>query len=210
MLKSSNGEILNGANYITFNNLLFHFTKFQSALKILTSNTLLFGTFDGMNDIAESCREVYCDSKDVEEELSRYKSISFTYDKINKRPFEIDSLWGYYAEKGNGVCIAFDKSIILREFSKLQCFHRRGRISYIRNFTNALFLEAKNKEDVVKEIKTKYKDIFFTKSKDWNKENEYRLLIKGKSNREEFLSLKDSIKAIIICMPLHNNITETC
>lgn len=58
MLKSSNGEILNGANYITFNNLLFHFTKFQSALKILTSNTLLFGTFDGMNDIAESCRGI--------------------------------------------------------------------------------------------------------------------------------------------------------
>lgn len=207
----NNEEILNGVNYITFNNsMLFHFTKYQSALNILASNNLLFGSFEGMNDIAESCREVYCDSKYAEEELRRYKSISFTYDKSNKRPFEIDSLWGYYAEKGNGVCIAFDKSIILRKFRKLRCFHRRGRISYIRNFTNALFLEAKSKEDVVKEIEMKYKDIFFTKSQDWNKANEYRLLIKSESNGKECLDLKDSIKAVIICMPLQHNITETC
>ena len=35
-------------------NHLFHYTKFESALKILISGTLKFGDFKNMNDIAEA------------------------------------------------------------------------------------------------------------------------------------------------------------
>lgn len=195
-------------NYMTYNgSLLFHYTKFESALKIITTKKLLFGDFSKMNDIAESCREVF--NELAEGELKKYKSLSFTFDKRDKRAFEIDSLWGYYAEKGNGACLVFDKKSIIKEFNRFNVFHRRGIINYIRNYTNALFLNAKTKSEAVKEIETKYKDIFFTKSLDWSKENEYRLLVKSEDFSSLYLNIKDSLVAVIICLPLQNNVKET-
>lgn len=195
-------------NYMTYNgNLLFHYTRFESALKIITTKKLLFGDFSKMNDIAESCREVF--NELAEGELRKYKSLSFTFDKRDKRAFEIDSLWGYYAEKGNGACLVFDKRSIIKEFNRFNVFHRRGKINYLRNFTNALFLSAKTKSEAVKEIESKYKDIFFTKSLDWAKENEYRLLVKSEDFPSSYLSIEDALVAVIICLPLQNEVKET-
>lgn len=195
-------------NYMTYNgNLLFHYTKFESALKIITTKRLLFGDFSRMNDISESCREVY--NELAEDELIKYHSLSFTIDKKDKRAFEIDSLWGYYAEKGNGVCLAFDKQKIIKEFNNINSFHRRGRIHYLRYFTNAIFLNAKKKNEVVKEIEAKYEDIFFTKSSDWIKEDEYRLLAKNENSSPLYLNIKDALVAVILCLPLHNKIDDT-
>ena len=76
------------SNFMTYNgNHLFHYTSFLSALKILSSRTLLFGDFKSMNDIAESRRDVLNDI--AISELNKYKSISFTADKRLKRGFEI-------------------------------------------------------------------------------------------------------------------------
>ena len=195
-------------NYMTYNgSLLFHYTKFESALKIITTKRLLFGDFSKMNDISESCREVF--NELAEEELKKYQSLSFTIDKKGKRAFEIDSLWGYYAEKGNGVCLAFDKKKIFNEFNHFNTFHRRGRIHYLRSFTNAIFLSAKTKSEVVKEIENKYEDIFFTKSLDWTIENEYRLLTKSENSTLVHLSIEDALVAVIICLPLQKKIEDS-
>ena len=195
-------------NYMTFNgNLLFHYTKFDSVLKIISTKKLLFGDFLKMNDISESCREVF--NELAEDELRKYQSLSFTFDKRSKRAFEIDSLWGYYAEKGNGACLVFDRNRIIKEFNRFAVFHRRGMIHYLRNFTNALFIGAKTKKEVVKEIETKYKDIFFTKSLDWAKENEYRLLTKDENCTPSYLNIENALIAIIICLPLQNEVKET-
>ena len=110
-------------NYMTFNgNLLFHYTKFDSVLKIISTKKLLFGDFLKMNDISESCREVF--NELAEDELRKFQSLSFTFDKRSKRAFEIDSLWGYYAEKGNGACLVFDRNRIIKEFNRFAVFHR--------------------------------------------------------------------------------------
>lgn len=110
-------EIENVPNFMTYNGKhLFHYTSFLSALKIILSEKLLFGDFKGMNDISESRREVFDDVAIVE--LNRYKSISFTKDKREKRGFEIDSLWGYYSEKGKGVCLVFNKAKLIMQLRK--------------------------------------------------------------------------------------------
>jgi hypothetical protein len=195
-------------NYMTYNgNMLFHYTRFESALKIISTNQLLFGDFSKMNDISESSREVFNDL--AEEELKKYKSLSFTFDTKGKRAFEIDSLWGYYAEKGNGACLAFDRNKLFKEFNRFNDFHRRGKIQYLRNFTNALFLSAKTRGEVVKEIETKYKDIFFTKSLDWTKENEYRLLTKNETLTPPFLNIEKALVAVILCLPLQNEVEDS-
>ena len=195
-------------NYMTYNgNMLFHYTRFDSALKIISTKKLLFGNFTNMNDISESFREVF--NEIAEDELQKYKSLSFTFDKKDKRAFEIDSLWGYYAEKGNGVCLVFDKKRIIIEFNRLNVFHRRGKIRYLRYFSNALFLNAETESEAINEIENKYKDIFFTKSLDWVKENEYRLLVRDEKSSSLYLNIEDALIAVIICLPLQNKVKES-
>lgn len=207
-MASYSEELENVANFMTYNgNHLFHYTSFASALKIISSQRLLFGDFKNMNDISESRREVFDDMAIAE--LNKYKSISFTEDKTGKRGFEIDSLWGYYAEKGKGVCLVFDKSKLISQFKGKTIFQRYGRIKYIKKFTNALFFEDGN-ISVDKQIKRKCKDIFFTKSTDWHMENEYRFLIRSEQNNDDYLEYKDALIAVIICMPLAKSIIETC
>ena len=195
-------------NYMTYNgNLLFHYTRFESCLKILFTKKLLFGDFSRMNDISESFREVF--NGYSEDELQKYKSLSFTYDKRGKRAFEIDSLWGYYAEKGNGACLVFDKNKIVKEFNRFKFFHRRGEINYRKDFTNALFLNSDTKRAVVQEIEDRYKDIFFTKSQDWAKENEYRFLIKSEDYVLSSLNIKNALVSVIICLPLEREVKKS-
>lgn len=201
-------EIENVPNFMTYNGKhLFHYTSFLSALKIILSEKLLFGDFKGMNDISESRREVFDDVAIVE--LNRYKSISFTKDKREKRGFEIDSLWGYYSEKGKGVCLVFNKAKLIMQLRKKAKFQRYGQIKYIKNFTNALFFE-KGEESIGKQIEREYKNIFFTKSTDWRAENEYRFLIRSEQDNEDFLQYEDALIAVIICLPLTKSIIETC
>lgn len=195
-------------NFMTYNgNMLFHYTRFESALKIITTKHLLFGDFSNMNDISESYREVF--NNLAEEELRKYKSLSFTFDTRSKRAFEIDSLWGYYAEKGNGVCFVFDKKELFNEFNHIKSFHRRGKIHYLRNFTNALFLSANTRCEAIKEIEAKYRDIFFTKSLDWAKENEYRFLVRNEELSPSYLNIGNALIAVIICLPLQNKVEDS-
>lgn len=203
----SQNQINTRPNYMTYNGEhLFHFTTFTSAIKIVSSNVLLFGDFKSMNDISESRREVFDDT--VIPELSRYKSLSFTLDKRCKRGFEIDSLWGYYAEKGKGVCLVFNKQKLISQFKQLAGYKRYGNIRYINNFTNAIFFKD-NGVAINKQIEQEYKDIFFTKSKDWRNENEYRFLIRNESASNMALPIGDALTAIIMCMPLADNIAKT-
>ena len=196
----------NCTNFMTYNgNHLFHYTSFLFALKILSSRTLLFGDFKSMNDIAESRRDVLNDI--AISELNKYKSISFTADKRLKRGFEIDSLWGHYAEKGNGICLVFNKLELISYFKTMKCFKRYGSISYIRDYSNAI-INISEADETVKSIEKKYRDIFFTKSMDWKNENEYRLLIRTEDNSQA-LNFHDSLMAIITCMPLVEDLERT-
>ena len=86
---------------------LFHYTKFESALRIIASESLKFGNFKNLNDIAEAYKEVFgmADDSVIYKVLAEYQSISLTSDNPSKRGYSIDPLWGYYAQKGNGVCL---------------------------------------------------------------------------------------------------------
>ena len=195
-------------NYMTYNgNHLFHFTSFSSSIRIISSNSLIFGDFKNMNDISESRREIFDEAAIAE--LNKYKSLSFTLDKCGKRGFEIDSLWGYYAEKGNGACLVFNKKKLISQFRLIDGFKRCGKIRYIKNFSNAFFFQ-EGDIAVQKQIEKNYKEIFFTKSKDWCNENEYRLLIRSDFDYKTLLHFEDALVAIIICMPLEKNIKNSC
>lgn len=193
--------------------LVFHFTNFESGIKILATKSLLFGEFENMNDIAETGREILSNISPqiAQEELSRYKSISLTLDKPEQRGFSIDPLWGHYADKGNGICLVFDKLNLEKDKNKqFGLWPKIKPIKYLPNFSNAVFTEGLSQQEVEKEIEESVDDIFFTKSKDWEYEQELRILIKGDIGRKYKLSFsEETIVASILCLPKIDNYKET-
>lgn len=185
-------------------NHLFHYTNFESALRIITTNSLKFGDFKEMNDIAEVSREVFSMVPDsiVYKALANYQSISLTLDAPSRRGFSIDPLWGHYAQKGNGVCLVFDKDKLTCNLKKQ--FSNRAQIApikYLTNFTNAIFLDSHSEREIRKFIVNNIDDIFFTKSIDWEYEHEMRILVRNNKKRKNFNYGKDSLTAIILCLP---------
>ena len=95
---------------------LYHYTSFDSFVKIWLNQNLKFSPLSKVNDIQEAFFEAAVVNSDrvelaqklVEERLS-YKQISFTmdYDSYFKGCMST-MMWGTYADKSNGVCIELD------------------------------------------------------------------------------------------------------
>lgn len=183
---------------------MFHFTKFESALRIIATQSLKFGRFENMNDIAEVKRVVYgmIPADRINAELAKYQSVSLTMDKSSRRGFYIDPLWGHYAQGGNGACLVFDKEKLFLKVKEQ--FGKKARIApirYLSKHTNAVFTEGDSQEAVKKHINHNLKDIFFSKSIDWKYKQELRILIKEESSDERFLYWDDALIGVILCLP---------
>ena len=185
-------------------NHLFHYTNFESSLKIITTHSLKFGNFEDMNDIAEANREVFGMVSDdiIYRVLSEYHSISLTLDNFSRRGFSIDPLWGHYAQKGNGVCLVFDKNHLCRSLANQ--FGKKAIIApvkYQSDYTGTIFTDGNSEEKVRKYIENNIEDIFFTKSIDWEYEHEVRVLVNTNKKNEYFNFGEDSLLAVILCLP---------
>ena len=188
-------------------NHLFHYTKFESALKIIASGSLKFGDFKNMNDIAEAYREVFGLAEDaiINKVLEEYQSICLTQDKSSRRGFSIDPLWGHYAQNGNGVCLVFDKKILRRQLNAQ--FGRKAKIAkinYVSYHVGTVFTDGKTEDEVRQYVKDNIKAFFFTKSNDWKYENEIRILKTKESSTNPFY-YGDSLVAAILCLPKIND-----
>ena len=66
----------------------YHYTKFESALKILESERLKFSKLSSMDDLYESTRMVFVENREMYEtamaEIDRYKQISLITDNEEK------------------------------------------------------------------------------------------------------------------------------
>ena len=191
-------------------NHLFHYTKFESALKIIASGSLKFGYFKNMNDIAEAYREAFGIAEDsiINKVLAEYQLICLTLDRPSRRGFAIDSLWGHYAQKGNGVCLVFDKKK-LKEQLKTQ-FGQNTKISkikYVSNYVGTVFTDGYTEDEVSQYVKDNIENIFFAKSNDWKYENEIRI-IKTKEPDTNPLFYGDALMAAILCLPKIDDFKE--
>ena len=107
-------------------NKLYHFTKFDTAIKILGSHNLKFGRLHNMNDIHENDKLSYVNLQGntiqsfqseilevIDVEMAKFRQISLTIDdeEPKKFGFDLHQMWGLYADKGQGVCLVFDKDI---------------------------------------------------------------------------------------------------
>ena len=92
---------------------LYHYTSFDTFIRIWLSKQLKFGEIDNVNDIIEVNHGWSTNNFDsiqiatrYHELRSAYKQISFTmdYDSFYKGCMS-PMMWGIYGNKGRGVCI---------------------------------------------------------------------------------------------------------
>ncbi|MCQ2200672.1 MAG: DUF2971 domain-containing protein [Bacteroidales bacterium] len=178
---------------------LFHYTSFETFVKIWLSKRFLLGPVDNVNDILErnmgvsvtatnqiSVMAAYIDLR------SRYKQASFT---MNFDTFMLGCkspmMWGLYADKGNGVCIEFDWDRLF-----LHGEYWYGPVKYKKILSKYVTMDpsVKSTSDVRNFIKEHRRDIFFTKHDCWKGENEFRIV----SDKFDSIDIKDAITAIYL------------
>ena len=72
------------------------------------------------------------DEKSFMDELKEIKQLSFSIDYKRTQGFDIPAMWGHYANKGQGICLVFDKSII-DSLTKDKSNFCSGRIKYTQD-----------------------------------------------------------------------------
>lgn len=178
---------------------LYHYTSFDTFVKIWLTKQLKFGVISAVNDIQEIDKDIsislpsqaalICAYRDIR---TSYKQISFTldYDSYIKGSMS-PMMWGLYADKRKGICIELN-------FNKL-CFSTntlKGLVIYksVLNKSMEIPPSAKTISDIRKFIYKNAKDIFFTKQSSWNVENEYRVL----SNDSDYLDISNAVSAVYL------------
>lgn len=184
-------------------NNLYHYTSLKSFVKILESGKLKFNALPKMNDITEASKDCYIEANETQsidwENLSllanRLKNIGqISLVQDDKFPgYALHSMWGHYAEAGEGCCLVLEKTSVIREAKIAGMFC--DRVTYDDAIADVIIPSG---IDVDEYVNTDCKKLFFHKRKEWEHEQEYRII---NLNFEPAifcgLSIKDSLIAVI-------------
>ena len=174
---------------------IYHYTTKESGKAILSSMRLRMSPQSKMNDINEYDRRIFtfgCELEDIEAEMSKYYQSSFTLDNVRVPGFAIPTMWGHYAEQGRGICLVFDKEKLRSRIYNLGYFQRK--VDYLNDYDPSIIVNDKNPEQYVLR---NMKQLFFTKSKDWSYEREYRVISRSNVEPAE-IDISDCIIAVIV------------
>lgn len=187
---------------------LYHFTNLDSACKIIESGKLRFGKMFKMNDLIESGRILWkrvftndLSDRDLfaEDEMCRYQQLSFIQDRerdgMEYLGFDLHTMWGLYANRGYGVCLVFDKQKLKLDEGDYARDVEYG--NYIRAYYE---FRNKSKAGIKSEIWRRKDEIFFYKRKEWEYEQEYRIIRRVKKEMDvEYLDISNALSFVIIC-----------
>ena len=192
---------------------LYHYTSLSSFEKIWENKTIKFSVSKTTNDFFERNKSLRLTSnsfplgiskekldsffKSVFCELECYRQISLSMDKEIKG-YANPMMWGQYArtkvEKDcweDGVCIELESSLL----KKPTQFFYEDEIDYDKMPMPCLEgFDISNPQAAEDYVTRNQKLLFFTKHKQWEHENEYRLICKG----VEFLDISNAITAIYV------------
>ena len=191
---------------------LYHYTSFDTFVKIWLTKQLKFGITENVNDLQEA--EISCQITNPQQApllfaynkiKNEYKQISLTmdYDTYFKGCMST-MMWGHYADRRKGVCIEL-------EFDKLifpdNCL--KGVVKYKTALPKHFTLDPniRNEEQLRRFVKRKSKEVFFSKLLGWKGENEYRIVC----NTSDFLNIENAITAVYLtsCDSLECQLVET-
>lgn len=164
---------------------LYHYTTLESLLKILDSGMLKFGALPRMNDITETSKEYYLEDVDdivqwnnidhLSQRVHNIGQISFSQDEDDTEDvvpgYALHAMWGHYADCGEGCCLVFDKSRIIAEVKRND--YHFGKVIY-DGANNRIHMPKYLSVDEF--ITNEYEKLFFHKRKEWEHEQEYRVI----------------------------------
>jgi hypothetical protein len=124
-------------------------------------------------------------------------------------------MWAQYSENHTGVCLCFDGKTLIEtaesQFgtrSGLSLLH--GAVSYAPEGEDPpprTLLQPEAERDLPAFIESMVEqnpgDLFFRKDWDWDSETEYRLLLRGDTQEEEFLDVREALEAVIVGQQFH-------
>ena len=178
---------------------LFHYTKFDSFLKILEDMTLLPSSFGKLNDMNEGNVsnmnmnenfKVMYDAEKYIKERCHLLSFSQNYDicGFGHEGTNHPAMWAHYADNSDGVCIVIDKEAFMSKNKKVLDAH----FYKYQEIATLLGLKADTPEEF---IKNNWKTLFFLKHKDWESEDEHRLFIMDYDGK---LSIDGCVKYVVL------------
>ena len=199
---------------------IYHYTTIKKADLILSGMKLKLGTLDKTNDPKENHDFTFSiqfdsnkDGNKTWKEASEYyspllrkdcKLLCFSVNSNDMFGYGYSRLWDHYAGKHKGVCLEFDKSkfeiynkdvVKKKYFNKIKYnglellkYNRRKMIDYIE-------MKKTGEAAYIKKFKHKYlKYLYFTKTKEWESENELRLI--NFSNTPIYCNIENSLVCI--------------
>ena len=191
---------------------LYHYTSISSFELIWKYKTLKFSVSKTTNDFFERNKNLRLTPasfppgitkeklesfyKSIFNELESYRQISFSIDKEIKG-YANPMMWGQYARTKvedsweDGVCIELESSLLKKPTNNFY----EGEIDYDKMAMPCLEgFDISNPHAPDEYVSRNQKLLFFTKHKQWEHENEYRLIYKG----DEFLDISNAITAIYV------------
>lgn len=114
-------------------------------------------------------------------------------------------MWGIYADKGEGVCLVFDKKELEKNPDIANIYPGCVKYDGTQKLDSCITSYSEYAEEVVAEIRKNVKNIFFHKRKEWEHEQEYRLIKRCPNPlKEEYLLLGDALKFVILSSKSRN------
>jgi len=178
---------------------LYHFTSFDTFVRIWLSKKLKFGSMLEVNDIQESMKGISVSNSlrlpimfAFQDIVTHYKQISFTMDQDTFiKGYMNTMMWGYYADKSHGVCIEFDYDKLIIPSDVL-----KGVVEYQDIVPQRVDLpdSVNTIADVKEFVLSEQKKLFFVKQKGWIGENEYRLV----SDNHNYLDIDGAVSRIYL------------
>lgn len=212
----------NETDFFRDNKWLYHFTKFDTAIKIIRNMRLRYSILNQTNDTCENAKIIYNESlgdcedsilKDIKHNIYLYRQISLSEDKKGlRRGFDLQQMWGLYADSGYGVCLVFDKNEFIKSLPTCCAYNE---VTYKTDLTPDTFAKVENKNEIESFIRRNIKALFFNKRIEWEHEQEYRILNRFEDEDcDTFLDFKDSLKYVILynskTIDINESILNSC
>jgi len=124
-------------------------------------------------------------------------------------------MWAQYSGNHTGVCLCFDGQALVeladRQFRKrqgLSMIHGQVRYAAEGQYPPAPTLiqpaaEQNLRAYIDSMVERDPRDWFFVKDWDWSSETEYRFLLRGDTNDEEFIDIRNALEAVIVGPRFH-------
>ena len=180
---------------------LYHYTSFESFVKIWLSQKILLGSIENVNDFMEYKHTVEVNNpcclpltEAFNDVRMSFRQLSFTLDDDRMEGFKNPMMWGQYANKGRGVCMEFDfNKLYLNYKDKSEVFD--GFVCYKDKLPKLPPINGIiTRNDIRRYILRNKEPIMFTKFTVWDAENEYRII----SDNISEIEIDNTISAVYL------------